>query len=89
MFGRYQRQAGSLILTLMLGLVGCGIHSAGEPVAVAPTPSASARPVSVATPVSEPVLSFASLPQSRTIEGYYALGDPNASTTLEFYSDFL
>jgi len=32
---------------------------------------------------------YAGLPQSKTPEGYYVLGDTNAPVTLTFYSDFI
>jgi hypothetical protein len=40
------------------------------------------------TPAGSPS-PFASLPQSKTAEGYYVLGQPDAPVAIEFFSDFL
>jgi hypothetical protein len=75
-YGRRLWLVGRTMLVLALGA--CA-GSSGAPSGVAPSEVASTTAQS----------SFASLPQSRTAEGYYVLGQPDAPLTIEFFSDFL
>jgi hypothetical protein len=52
--------------------------------------AASAQPT--ATPAASAAAGaskYAGIPQSKTADGYYVLGDPNAPVVLTHYSDFL
>lgn len=89
----------------LLGLSACGgsTPAATQPSASAPRstvtvaatqPSAisSTSPLATstaATEIAQANRQYAALPQSRTPEGYYVLGRPDAPVTLAFYSDFL
>jgi protein-disulfide isomerase len=56
-------------------------------------PSATSSTVvatqAAATTIAQANRPYAALPQSRTPEGYYVLGNADAPVTLTFYSDFL
>lgn len=87
---RYARSLRVLaVLVLGLVLAACGGEAAVSPTVVvssqAPSPSATTEVATVTVAPS----SFGSLPQSRTAEGYYVLGKPDAPITIEFFSDFL
>jgi hypothetical protein len=45
--------------------------------------------VTEAASTSSPATIVAALPQSKTAEGYYVLGEPNAPVVMNHYSDFL
>ncbi|HEY0604928.1 MAG TPA: hypothetical protein VGD58_18555 [Herpetosiphonaceae bacterium] len=55
----------------------------------APLATSAAETQAAATSVSQANRPYAALPQSRTPEGYYVLGNADAPVTLTFYSDFL
>jgi hypothetical protein len=77
------------VLVLELMLVACG-EAAGSPAVVVPSQASTTSVVTTAAPATTVAPSlFAALPQSRTAEGYYVLGKPDAPSTIEFYSDFL
>jgi hypothetical protein len=82
---------------LLVALAACG---AGGPPAQAPggTPAVVARtaaPSTVAAVTAAPTaeqawtIDYDHIPQSKTKEGYYVLGKPDAPVLLQFYSDFL
>jgi protein-disulfide isomerase len=51
--------------------------------------AASTTITATATELARADRPYATLPQSRTPEGYYVLGQPDAPITLTHYSDFL
>jgi protein-disulfide isomerase len=55
------------------------------------SPTASASAATTASPAASAATSgrYAGIAQSKTAEGYYALGDAAAPVTLMHYSDFL
>ncbi len=55
------------------------------------TPAAAQVSPQTAVPAAIAGLSFdyASFPQSRTSEGYFVLGQPDAPVLIQYYSDFL
>ena len=56
----------------------------------ASTSTASAQPTTMpAAPAAGGESKYAGIPQSKTADGYYVLGDPNAPVVLTHYSDFL
>ncbi len=83
-----------MLLTVLLGLVACGSQSADTD--EMPSPSANPSPLIDGTSPAVAGTSstianspFAGLPQNRTAEGYFVLGDLQAPIAFEFYSDFL
>ncbi len=71
-----------------------GTTAHGRPAVTAlPGSTPAAAGVSPQTPVSAAIagLSFdyTSFPQSRTPEGYFVLGQPDAPVLIQYYSDFL
>ena len=64
--------------------------TATEPVAAAPQATDAVTPSPEETEAAVgPASPYDSLPQSRTAEGYWVLGQPDAPTLIEHYSDFL
>lgn len=55
----------------------------------APGATSATTPAAAATQVAQADRPYAALPQSRTSEGYYVLGQADAPVALTFYSDFL
>lgn len=87
---QYTRGAWVLaLLALVLVLVACGSEAASIPTAIAPSQAPSTALATEEPAVTAAPSVFAALPQSRTAEGYYVLGKPDAPGTIEFYSDFL
>ena len=92
------------LLVALLALTACGngdsgaarpaVTALGAVASSAPTTAASATPATAVAPstaasVAGAVEGYAALPQSKTPEGYYVLGDPNAPATITFFSDFI
>lgn len=93
------------LLVALMGIVACGnanpstsestAASGTAPSSLAATAEASAttaRPASTlasAPATGSSAEGYAALPQSKTPEGYYVLGDPNAPVSITFYSDFI
>ncbi|HEY0736888.1 MAG TPA: hypothetical protein VGD69_18360 [Herpetosiphonaceae bacterium] len=55
----------------------------------APAATSAAETATTANTAAQANRPYAALPQSRTPEGYYVLGNADAPVTLTFYSDFL
>lgn len=90
----WQRALGRTALALILGaLTACGGATATEPLVTASAaPSAASSAPSAAPAAASPASAagrFAALPQSKTAEGYYVLGNPDAPATITYYSDFI
>ncbi len=67
------------------GVVASSATTASAPASATTSADAPSTPASAAVTVA----GYAALPQSKTPEGYYVLGDPNAPATITFYSDFI
>ena len=80
-----------LMVTMLLVLASCGgASSQASSARTTPAPAVRTPAEVAATPPLEGGASlFASLPQSRTAEGYYVLGRSDAPILMEFFSDFL
>jgi len=66
------------------------------PTTAAPSPQTAQASAASAQPTATPAASaaagaskYAGIPQGKTADGYYVLGDPNAPVVLTHYSDFL
>ncbi len=88
---RYKHALLVLMVTIAFVLVGCAGNSQRASSALttaSPGVTSPAEAVVTAARAGGASL-FASLPQSRTAEGYYVLGEADAPVLMEFYSDFL
>ncbi len=88
---RHKHALLGLMVTIPLTLVGCAGSSEQASSAMTtavPGVTSFAEAAETPTPAGAASL-FASLPQSRTSEGYYLLGQADAPILMEFYSDFL
>jgi protein-disulfide isomerase len=56
---------------------------------VTATETALSSPSATSTGAARPGSIYAALSQSKTAEGYYVLGQPNAPIVMTYYSDFL
>ncbi len=80
-----------LMVTIAFVVVGCAGNSEQASSALttaSPGVTSLAEAAETQVPAGGTSL-FASLPQSRTAEGYYVLGEADAPVLMEFYSDFL
>ncbi|MDP9309814.1 MAG: hypothetical protein M3R24_02785 [Chloroflexota bacterium] len=91
------------LLVVLLSATACGNAGAGaaRPAATASgaeassatttatTATTTAKAPSTGASAAVAAEGYAALPQSKTPEGYYVLGDPNAPATMTFYSDFI
>ena len=80
-----------LMVTMLLVLVNCGgASSQASSARMTPAPAVrTPAEVAATVPPEGGASLFASLPQSRTAEGYYVLGRSDAPILMEFFSDFL
>ena len=80
-----------LMVTILLVLAGCsGTSSQASSARTTPAPAVrTPAEVAATVPPEGGASLFASLPQSRTAEGYYVLGRSDAPILMEFFSDFL
>lgn len=67
---------------------GAGAASTRSTAGPAASITAASRAASAASTAAV-TINYADIAQSRTAEGYYVLGDPNAPVVLTYYSDFL
>ena len=85
-----------LLVAVLVGLPACGAGApaAGEPTVtrLSSTSTAAIPPAGEATSPAEiagAVSAYVTLPQSRTPDGYFMLGEPDAPILIQHYSDFL
>lgn len=78
-----------LLGAALLGLAACGSPTATMPVDTRPAAVTDAAPSPAATDAASLINQYAALPQSRTPEGYYVLGEADAPIIMQHYSDFL
>ena len=83
-----------LLATAFIGLIACGnapagVAPGGAPNSATRATSASPTVAGATTTAAAPTRAYAALPQSRTPEGYYVLGKPDAPVVMQHYSDFL
>ncbi len=89
------RRFRSLVLLVgVLVLAACG--NAERSTSLTPTappasapPSAEGQPTATPTAPSNLADKYTDIPQSQTEQGYYVLGEPDASVVMTHYSDFL
>ena len=92
-----RRTLSALLLgAIVVGLPACG---AGAPATGAPngtrtspTSTAATLPPTTTAPAAQTAAAaslYVTLPQSRTPEGYFVLGEPDAPILIQHYSDFL
>ena len=83
------------VLLVTLAACGAGGPPAQAPDRTAPAVVRTAAPSTVAAVTAAPTteqawtIDYVHIPQSKTKEGYYVLGKPDAPVLLQFYSDFL
>ena len=89
------RSAGIVLLAGTL-LVGAACGNVAAPAADLETPAATRERVAAsatqgaATATAAPLaVDYAPIPQSKTPEGYFVLGRPDAPLVMQHYSDFL
>jgi protein-disulfide isomerase len=67
--------------------------TSGATVPAAPSAASQVTEIASSSPAitaaARPNSPYAAMPQSKTAEGYYALGEPNAPVVMNYYSDFL
>ncbi len=88
--GRLLLLAGTLLVGPACGNVAAPVADP-ETAAATRTPSGAASPTQGApTVVAGPLaVDYARIPQSKTPEGYFVLGRPDAPLVMQHYSDFL
>jgi len=82
----------ALLVVVLSSIVACGGTSVISEEPVAPTGEANNAATTTGSPVPAASVGasvYASLPQSKTPEGYYVLGEPTAPVLMQYYSDFL
>jgi hypothetical protein len=79
----------SIVVLVACGSVDRGASATRSVTRATAAPSNLAQPTTLPTAAGSTTDEYAAIPQSRTAEGYYVLGDPNAPVVMTHYSDFL